>query len=86
MLDGQVYKIAQLNKDYRWQSTTYQIAEQDVPAVIMNSFQSTGYANDTIQSITVKLEAAGTFYTFTVDHNGQSTEVTFDALGNITNS
>lgn len=83
MLDGKVYKIAQLNKDYRWQSTSYQIAEQDVPAIIMNSFQSTGYASDTIQSITVKIEAAGTFYTFTVDHNGQSTDVTFDAIGNV---
>ena len=83
MLDGKVYKIAQLNKDYRWQSTSYQIAEQDVPAIIMNSFQSTGYASDTIKSIIVKIEAAGTFYTFTVDHNGQSTDVTFDAIGNI---
>lgn len=83
MLDGKVYKIAQLNKEYRWQSTSYNISEQEVPDIIMNSFQSTGYAGDTIQSITVKLDAAGTFFTFTVDHNGQSAEVTFDALGNI---
>lgn len=83
MLDGKVYKIAQLNKEYRWQSTSYNISEQEVPDIIMNSFQSTGYADDTIQSITVKLDAAGTSFTFTVDHNGQSAEVTFDALGNI---
>lgn len=82
LLDGEVYKIAQLNKDYRWQSTSYQIAEQDVPDIIMNAFKSTGYSNDTIQSITVKLDANGTFYTFTVTHKGQDTEVTFDALGN----
>lgn len=82
LLDGEVYKIAQLNKEYRWQSTSYQIAEQDVPAIVMNAFQSTGYAGDTIQSITVKLDANGTFYIFNVDHNGQSTEVIFDALGN----
>lgn len=82
LLDGNVYKIAQLNKDYRWQSTSYQIAEQDVPAIVMSAFQSTGYAGDTIQSITVKLDANGTFYTFDVDHNGQSMEVAFDALGN----
>ena len=83
MLDGKVYKIAQLNKNYLWQSTSYQIAEQDVPEIIMDSFQSTGYAGDTIESILVKIDANGTFYTFTVDHNGQSTEVTFDAIGNI---
>lgn len=83
MLDGKVYKVAQLNKDYRWQSTSYAISEQDVPDIIMNSFQSTGYAGDTIEVILVKIEAAGTFYTFTIDHNGQSTDVTFDALGNI---
>ena len=83
MLDGKVYKIAQLNKNYIWQSTSYQIAEQDVPEIIMDSFQSTGYAGDTIESILVKIDANGTFYTFTVDHNGQSTEVTFDAIGNI---
>lgn len=82
LLDGKVYKIAQLNKDYKWQSTSYQIAEQDVPAIVMNAFQSTGYSNDTIQFITVKLDANGTFYTFTVTHNNQNTEVTFDALGN----
>lgn len=82
LLDGEVYKIAQLNKEYRWQSTSYQIAEQDVPAIVMNAFQSTGYAGDTIHSITVKLDANGTFYIFNVDHNGQSTEVIFDALGN----
>lgn len=83
MLDGKVYKVAQLNKDYRWQSTTYQITEQEVPEVIMAAFQSTGYAGDTIEAITVKIEIAGTFYTFTVDHNGQSTDVTFDAIGNV---
>lgn len=83
MLDGKVYKIAQLNKNYLWQSTSYQITEQDVPEIIMDSFQSTGYAGDTIESILVKIDANGTFYTFTVDHNGQSTEVTFDAIGNI---
>lgn len=83
MLDGKVYKIAQLNKNYLWQSTSYQIAEQDVPEIIMDSFQSTGYVGDTIESILVKIDANGTFYTFTVDHNGQSTEVTFDAIGNI---
>lgn len=83
LLDGQLYKTAQLNKDYKWQSTSYQIAEQDVPAIVMNAFQSTGYAGDTIESILVKIEAAGSFYTFTVNHNGQSTEVTFDALGNV---
>lgn len=83
MLDGKVYKIAQLNKNYLWQSTSYQIAEQDVPEIIMDSFQSTGYVGDTIESINVKIDANGTFYTFTVNHNGQSTEVTFDAIGNI---
>lgn len=83
MLDGKVYKIAQLNKNYLWQSTSYQIAEQNVPEIIMDSFQSTGYVGDTIESILVKIDANGTFYTFTVDHNGQSTEVTFDAIGNI---
>lgn len=83
MLEGKVYKIAQLNKNYLWQSTSYQISEQDVPEIIMDSFQSTGYAGDTIESILVKIDANGTFYTFTVDHNGQSTEVTFDAIGNI---
>nr|WP_129732427.1 PepSY-like domain-containing protein [Parabacteroides goldsteinii] len=83
MLDGQVYKIAQLNKDYRWQSTSYTIPEQNVPEIIMAAFQSTGYAGDTIESINVKIDANGTFYTFTVDHNGQSTDVTFNAIGNI---
>lgn len=83
MLDGKVYKIAQLNKNYLWQSTSYQIAEQNVPEIIMDSFQSTGYVGDTIESILVKIDANGTFYTFTVNHNGQSTEVTFDAIGNI---
>lgn len=83
MLDGKVYKIAQLNKNYLWQSTSYQIAEQNVPEIIMDSFQSTGYVGDTIESILVKIDANGTFYTFTVDHNGQSTNVTFDAIGNI---
>lgn len=82
LMDGKVYKIAQLNKDYKWQSTSYQIAEQDVPAIVMNAFLSTGYSNDTIQFITVKLDANGTFYTFTVTHNDQNTEVTFDPLGN----
>lgn len=83
MLDGTVYKIAQLNKEYRWQSTTYQITKDETPAIILEAFQATGYANDSIQEITILLEAAGTFYTFTVDHNGQSTTITFDALGNI---
>lgn len=82
ILDGKVYKIVQLNKDYHWQSTSYLVTPQEVPQIIMNSFQSTGYAGDTIELIHVKISADGTFYTFIVDHQGQSTDVTFDALGN----
>lgn len=83
MLDGTVYKTAQLNKEYEWQSTSYQIAQKDVPAIVMTAFQSTGYAGDTLQSITVKIEAAGTFYTFAISHNAQNATVTFDAMGNM---
>lgn len=83
LLDGKVYKIAQLNKNYRWQYTSYEVEKEDVPDIIMASFQSTGYANDTIETILVKIGSAGTFYTFTVDHNGEGTEIVFDAIGNI---
>lgn len=83
LLEGEVYKVAHLNKDYRWQSTSYMIDPKDVPEIVMKSFQSTGYAGDTIELIHVQIDANGTFYTFMVDHNGQSTDVTFDALGNI---
>ena len=62
MIDNQIYKVAQLNKDYRWQSTTWAMSEQEVPQIVMQGFESSAYASDKVQSIYTLLNANGTFY------------------------
>ena len=83
MIDNQIYKVAQLNKDYRWQSTTWAMSEQEVPQIVMQGFESSAYASDKVQSIYTLLNANGTFYLFKVSHNGQDETITFDVFGNI---
>ena len=83
MIDNQIYKVAQLNKDYRWQSTTWAMSEQEVPQIVMQGFESSAYASDKVQSIYTLLNANGTFYLFKVSHNGQDKTITFDVFGNI---
>ena len=61
MIDNQIYKVAQLNKDYRWQSTTWAMSEQEVPQIVMQGFESSAYASDKVQSIYTLLNANGTF-------------------------
>ncbi len=72
MIDNQIYKVAQLNKDYRWQSTTWAMSEQEVPQIVMQGFESSAYASDKVQSIYTLLNANGTFYLFKVSHNGRT--------------
>ena len=83
MIDNQIYKVAQLNKDYRWQSTTWAMSEQEVPQIVMQGFESSAYASDQVQAIYTLLNANGTFYLFKVSHNGQDETITFDVFGNI---
>lgn len=83
LLDGDVYKIAQLNSNYIWQSTSYGISQNDVPQVVANGFDASAYANDNVQMITVVIEITGTFYLFTVNHNNQSIMVKFNSLGQV---
>ena len=59
MIDNQIYKVAQLNKDYRWQSTTWAMSEQEVPQIVMQGFESSAYASDKVQSIYTLLNANG---------------------------
>lgn len=83
MIDSQIYKVAQLNKDYRWQNTTWALSEQDVPQLVMQGFESSAYANDKVRSIHILLDADGTFYLFKVSHNGQDETITFNVFGTI---
>lgn len=83
MLDGTIFKIAQLNKNYVWQSTTWQISSEDVPAVVMEGFKASQYGNDKTNSIHIYVDADGTFYQFNVVHNGQNVTATFDVFGNM---
>ena len=83
MLDGTIFKIAQLNEEYSWQSTTWQISESEVPGVVMNGFLQSEYGNDTIDSIYILVDTNGTFYKFNVIQNGSAVTVEFDVFGNI---
>ena len=83
MLDGTIFKIGQLNDQYYWQSTTWQITESEVPNVVMNGFMQSEYGNDTIDSIYILVDANGQFYKFNVIHNGNAVTVEFDVFGNI---
>lgn len=83
MIDSQIYKVAQLNKDYRWQSTTWALSEQEVPQLVMQGFESSAFANDKVRSIHILLDADGTFYLFKVSHNGQDETITFNVFGHI---
>lgn len=83
MLDGTVFKTGQLNKDYIWQSTTWQIMVNEVPSLVMNGFLKSEYGNGTIDSVYVLIDANGTFYKFNVIQNGSAVTAEFDVFGNV---
>lgn len=83
MLDNTLFQIVQLNNNYIWTSTTWQLTKQEVPSLIMQAFGASVYGNDVIRSIYKLSDTNGTFYQFNVVHNGTSTVVEFDVLGNI---
>lgn len=83
MLDKTTFKIAQLNSNYIWQSTTWKLSSEQVPETIMQAFMSSSYGGDSVNSIYTLLNADGTFYLFNVTHNGQAATVKFDVFGNI---
>ncbi|RHJ92424.1 PepSY-like domain-containing protein [Parabacteroides bouchesdurhonensis] len=86
ILDNRVYKIAQLNKDYRWQNTMWQITPHEVPSIIAEAFEKSVYANDKVKAIFTLINADGSFQLFEVIHGGQDTFVAFDVFGNIVKS
>lgn len=83
MLDNTIFKIAQLNKNYEWLNTTWEISSEDVPAIVMTGFDSSQYGNDQVNSIYMYIDAKGTFYRFNVIHNSQEVTVMFDVSGNL---
>lgn len=83
MLDNTIFKIAQLNKNYEWLNTTWEISSEDVPAVVMTGFDASQYGNDQVNSIYTYIDAKGTFYRFNVIHNSQEVTVMFDVTGNM---
>ncbi|WP_102406400.1 PepSY-like domain-containing protein [Parabacteroides bouchesdurhonensis] len=86
ILDNRIYKIAQLNKDYRWQNTMWQITPHEVPSIIAEAFEKSAYANDKVKAIFTLINADGSFQLFEVIHGGQDTFVAFDVFGNIVKS
>ena len=86
MLDNRVYKIAQVNKDYRWQNTMWQITPSEVPSIIAEAFEKSVYANDEVKAIFTLINIDGSFQLFEVVHGGRNTFVTFDVFGNIVKS
>lgn len=86
ILDDTVYKTALLNQNYNWQNTTWEVSLQDVPSLIIGSFESSIYGGDQIESIYMYNDANGAFYKFNVLHNGQSVTLTFDVQGNLTDT
>lgn len=83
LLDKTVYKIVQLNAEYFWQSTTWEVSLQEVPQDIISGFENSEYANDKIVKILLFTNADGAFHQFVVVHNGKEVVVTFDVFGNI---
>lgn len=83
LLEGTTYKIAELSKQYTWKSTTWEVKEQEVPALILEKFRASAYGNDPIRSIWELENIDGDFHLFHVLHNGQETTVKLNVFGNI---
>jgi Putative beta-lactamase-inhibitor-like, PepSY-like len=83
MLDKTAFKIAQLNSNYMWQSTTWKISAQEVPAAVMQAFLASSYGGDSVSTIYTLLNAEGTFFLFNVIQNGQAVTAKFDAAGKL---
>lgn len=83
IIDNGVYKIVQLNSDYRWQSTTWNLSKEEVPEVVQEGFDASEYADDPLANIQVWIDADGTFYLFTVKRNSQTIVVTLNTFGQV---
>lgn len=83
LMDGSTYKVAKLNNQYTWQSTTWALTEQEVPEMVRNGFAASAYGSDTVLSIHILLNADGSFYLYEVENGGKRTIATFDVFGQL---
>lgn len=83
LLDGTTYKIARLNSEYFWQHTTWQVTEKEVPALVLEKFETSEYGNDPVRSLWIWIDAKGEFYLFEVLRDGRPATVKLDVFGNI---
>lgn len=83
LLDKNTYKVVQLNSQYAWQSTTWKVTQQEVPALVTEGFQASEYASGSVQRISTLLNADGTFYIFEVKQDGRTIRATFNVFGQL---
>lgn len=83
IIDDGLYKIVQLNSDYRWQNTTWTLSKEDVPEGVQEGFDASEYADDPLVQRQIWIDADGTFYLFTVKRHSQTIVVTLDTFGQV---
>ena len=83
IIDDGVYKVVQLNSNYRWLSTTWKLSKEEVPEVVREGFEASEYAGNPVEEMQIWVDADGVFYLFTVKRHSQTIVVTLDPFGQV---
>lgn len=83
VMENNVYKMVALDSGYDWISTIWAISEQSVPDVVMNSFKSSSYGSNELESIRMMESIERLAYLFYFSEDEKHKIATLQESGNI---
>lgn len=85
ILHNNIYKDVYFTSSFEWMYTEWDIAENQVPEIVMGTLHASEYKNYTLEDIDLIEKPTGTFYVFELEQGDNEVEVTINAAGGIEN-
>lgn len=83
ILDNRIHKEVIFDAQEQWLYTEWEIRQTEVPAIVMNAFNASEYANYRIDDIHCVERTDGLYYAFDLELGDRDYIATFDAEGNL---
>lgn len=84
LMENNTYKIAALDSGYNWISTIWAVDEEVVPNVVMDSFKSSDYGSNELESVRIMENSDDLSYLFYFYAEGKNKIATIKGTGRLT--
>ncbi|MDH6358579.1 PepSY-like domain-containing protein [Parabacteroides sp. PF5-9] len=81
--DGHIERELLFNSEQKWVSTTWDIRQADVPAIVLETLKQSQYNNYKIDDIEAMQKPEGMYYIFELESGNKEIYLTIDATGTI---